>query len=187
MDIKDLLSATLILFSIIDILGNIPVFISLREKGLKIEAEKATIASGVLMILFLFVGEGILALFGVDVNSFAIAGAIVIFLMGLEMILGRHIFKDDNEIESASVFPIAFPLLAGTGTMTTILSLRSEYNYVEIILAILINLVIIYLVIRSSSKLNKILGKQGTNILRKVFGIVLLAIAIKLFKTNIGF
>ncbi len=187
MEIQSLLAVTLILFSIIDIVGNIPIIISLREKGNKIEAEKATIASGILMITFLFVGEGILSLFGVDVKSFAIAGGIIIFLMGLEMVLGREIFKEDKEVSTVSIFPIAFPLIAGAGTLTTILSLRAEYNQLEVALGIIINLIIIYIVIKSSGWIHKKIGVQGSAILRKVFGIVLLAIAIKLLKTNLGF
>lgn len=183
---KEIISVTLILFSIIDVLGNIPIFISLKEKNIEIHPFKAALASGVIMIAFLFVGELLLSLFGVDVGSFALAGAIVIFIIGLEMVLGMEIFKHETvELNSGSVFPVAFPLVAGAGTLTTILSLKAEYQEVNIILGILVNLVILYLVLRFSDWLQKNLGGQGTVILRKVFGIILLAIAIKLFKTNL--
>lgn len=185
MDWKAILSVTLILFSIIDILGNIPIIISLKEKGLKIEAFKATFASAVIMIAFLFIGEGLLGLFGVDVESFAIAGGIVIFIIGLEMVLGVDLFHPtEAETTKASIFPIAFPLIAGAGTLTTILSLRAEFNNIDIVIGILINLVFIYGVIRGSDWLEKNIGSNGTNVLRKVFGIILLAIAIKLIKNN---
>jgi multiple antibiotic resistance protein len=185
MDWKAILSVTLILFSIIDILGNIPIILSLKEKGLKIEAFKATVASAIIMIGFLFIGEHLLGLFGVDINSFAIAGGIVIFIIGLEMILGHDFFNNvEDEAKKASVFPIAFPLIAGAGTLTTILSLKAEFENSSIIAGIVINLVVIYAVIKSSTWLQNNLGRQGTAVLRKVFGIILLAIAIKLIKTN---
>lgn len=182
---KELLSVFLILFSIIDIPGNIPVVISLKEKGNKVEAGKATIASGVLMILFLFVGESILGLFGVDVSSFAIAGGIVLFIIGLEMVLGANFFKESEDLGSASIVPLAFPMIAGAGTLTTILALRAEYETFNILGGIVLNLVVIFLALRSANFIQRLLGKQGTMILRKVFGIILLAIAIKLIKTNL--
>ena len=182
---KDLFSVTLILFSIIDIVGNIPIIIGLKQKGLKIEAAKATIASGLIMILFLFTGESILSLFGVDINSFAVAGGIVIFIIALEMILGIHLMKADEEIKSASVFPIAFPLIAGAGTLTTILSIKAEYYLYNILGGIIINLIIIFFVIRSSDWIQKMIGKNGAEVLRKIFGIILLSISIKLIKSNL--
>jgi len=185
MDIKALISVTLILFSVIDILGNIPIIIDLRERGIKINSGKATIASAMLMITFLFVGEYILKFFNVDINSFALAGAIVIFLLGLEMIMGIHLIKSNTEVQSATVFPIAFPLIAGAGTLTTILTLKAEYTITDIIGGIIINLVIIYIVLKTSTRIQRFLGTNGTEILRKVFGIILLAIAIKLFRANI--
>ncbi len=185
--VKGILSVALILFSIIDIIGNIPIIISMKDRGVIIEAGKATLASGLIMIAFLFLGEGILALFAVDVGSFALAGAIVIFIIGLEMILGVHFFHEaTDEVSKGSIFPLAFLLIAGAGTLTTILSLKAEYVGADIIGGIIINLVIIYLVLRSSGRLQRLLGSQGAAILRKVFGIILLAIAIKLFKTNLG-
>ncbi len=183
---KDILSITLILFSIIDIIGNIPIIISLKKKGLKIEGGKATLAAGIIMILFLFVGEGLLSLFGVDLNSFAVAGGIIIFIIALEMILGIHLMKSDEDINSASVFPLAFPLIAGAGTLTTILSIKAEYHISNIIAGIIINLIIVYAVIRSSDWIQKKIGKNGEEILRKIFGIILLAISIKLIQSNLN-
>ena len=186
MNFTEILSVTLILFSIIDMIGSIPIIISLKEKGYKIEPLKATLASAAIMIPFLFVGEHLLSLFGVDIESFALAGAIVIFIIGIEMILGVEIFKEEeSELQKASVFPLAFPLIAGAGTLTTILTLRAEYDHVNIMIGILVNLIIIFIVIKTSSWLKRKLGTQGANILRKIFGIILLAIAIKLFKENI--
>ncbi|MEM6763909.1 MAG: MarC family protein [Bacteroidota bacterium] len=183
--VKEILSVSLILFSIIDIVGNLPVIISLKEKGHLIEPVKTALASGLIMIIFLFLGESILSLFGVDINSFAIAGAIVIFIIGLEMTLGASFFKESSgEVGSASIFPLAFPLIAGAGTLTTILSLRAEFETLNILVGILINILIIFIVIRLSGWLQKVLGNQGATILKKVFGIILLAIAIKLFKSN---
>lgn len=185
---KEVLSVTLILFSVIDILGNLPVVISLKEQGKKVEPGIATMVAGFLMVLFLFAGESILNLFGVDVQSFAIAGAIVIFIIGLEMILGIHLFKDSGEENAnTSVVPLAFPLIAGAGTLTTILSLKAEFQAVNIGIGIIVNLVIVWVVLRSSSYIQRKIGKGGASILRKVFGIILLAIAIKLFRTNAGF
>jgi multiple antibiotic resistance protein len=185
LNFKEIVSVTLILFSVIDVVGSLPVIIDLRKKTGKIESEKATLASALLMIAFLFVGESILKLFGVDVSSFAVAGALIIFLLGLEMILGRTIFKaDDHGAGAAHIVPIAFPLIAGAGTMTTILSLKAEYATANILVGILINLVLIYVVLKSSQWIENRLGPGGMNILRKVFGIFLLAIAIKLFKNN---
>lgn len=183
---RDILSITLILFSIIDIVGNIPIIISLKKKGLKVEGGKATFAAGIIMIAFLFIGEGLLSLFHVDLNSFAVAGGIIIFIIALEMILGINLMKSDEEINSASVFPLAFPLIAGAGTLTTILSIKAEYNVLNIVIGIIINLVIVYIVIRSSSWIQRKIGKNGEEILRKVFGIILLAISIKLIQSNLS-
>jgi multiple antibiotic resistance protein len=182
-DFKEILSVSLILFSVIDILGAVPVIIDLRKKVGKIESEKATLAAGIIMVAFLFIGESILKLFGVDVESFAVAGAIIIFLIGMEMILGRHIFRPDAETSSTSIIPLAFPLIAGTGTMTTILSLKAQYQTLNILIGVVINLGLVYLVLKTSDWLEKKLGNSGAEILRKVFGIVLLAISIKLFTT----
>ncbi len=185
MTFKAVISITLILFSVIDIIGNIPVIISLKEKGNRIEPGKTTITSGIIMILFLFFGEAVLSLFGVDVGSFAIAGGIVIFIIGLEMVLGANFFKESEDAMSASIVPMAFPFIAGAGTLTTLLALRAEYAVENIIIGIIVNLLIVFLVIKSSDWLQAKLGKGGAAVLRKIFGIILLAISIKLIKTNL--
>ena len=183
-DLKEFISSTMILFAIIDIVGNIPLIVLLREKYKVIESEKASFVSLVIMIVFLFVGEVLLNLLGVDINSFAVAGSIIILFLAAEMILGVKLYKDSNP-KRASIVPIAFPLIAGPGTLTTLISIKSEYNDINIILAIVLNMILVYIVLKSSEKIQKILGSQGINILRKVFGIILLAIGIKLFTTNI--
>ena len=183
-DFKEFISATMILFAIIDIVGNIPLIVLFREKFKVIESEKASIISLLIMIIFLYIGEALLNLLGVDINSFAVAGSIIILFLATEMILGIKLYKDNNP-KTASVVPIAFPLIAGPGTLTTLISIKSEYNEINIILAIIFNMILVYFILKSSEKLQKILGVQGINILRKVFGIILLAIGIKLFTTNI--
>ncbi len=183
---KDSLSVTLILFSVIDILGSIPIIISLRKREGKIHSGRATLISGALMILFLFLGQSILQLFGLDVGSFAVAGAIIMFILSLEMILGVNFFHEEPESTgSGSVVPLAFPLIAGAGTLTTILSIRVVYDNLNILVGILINLLFVYLVLKSTNWLELKLGPSGFNILRRVFGIILLAIAVKIFKDNI--
>jgi multiple antibiotic resistance protein len=182
---KDILSITMILFAVIDIIGSLPVIIETRKRVGFIHAEKATVASLVIMVLFLFLGESILNLIGIDVSSFAIAGSLVIFFLALEMILGIRLYKDDIP-ETASIVPIAFPLIAGTGTMTTLISLQSQYTTENILVGIVVNMIVVYIVLRLVEPLEKLLGKAGISILRKVFGIVLMAIAIKLFRTNAG-
>ena len=183
-DLKEFISSTMILFAIIDIVGNIPLIVLLREKYKVIESEKASFVSLIIMVVFLFVGEILLNLLGVDINSFAVAGSIIILFLAAEMILGVKLYKDSNP-KTASIVPIAFPLIAGPGTLTTLISIKSEYNDINIILAIVLNMILVYIVLKSSEKIQKILGSQGINILRKVFGIILLAIGIKLFTTNI--
>ena len=183
-DIKEFISATMILFAIIDVLGNIPLIVLLREKFKVIESGKATLVSLIIMVTFLYIGEIILQLLGVDINSFAVAGSIIILFLATEMILGIKLYKDNNP-KTASIVPIAFPLIAGPGTLTTLISIKSEFNDLNIILAIIVNMVLVYIVLKSSEKIEKIIGPQGINILRKVFGIILLAIGIKLFTTNI--
>jgi multiple antibiotic resistance protein len=186
LDFKEIVSVTLILFAVIDILGSIPIVIDLRKKTGTVESGKATLVAGFIMILFLYLGESILRLFAVDVESFAIAGAIIIFFLGMEMVMGINFFKSDpEESKSASIVPLAFPLIAGAGTMTTIISLRAAYEELNILAGIVVNLVFVYLVLKSSKWLSKKLGNAGFNILRKVFGIILLSIAIKLLKDNI--
>ena len=183
-DFKEIATASMILFAIIDIIGSIPIIIGLREKVGHIQSEKASIVAAVLMVIFLFIGKEILNLIGIDVNSFAVAGAFIIFFIALEMILGIQLYKDDAP-ETASVVPLAFPLVAGAGTMTSLLSLRSEYEVENIIVAIIINCLFVYLVLKSSGKIGKLLGKQGISLIRKIFGVILLAMAVKLFTTNI--
>ena len=185
-NLKEVFSVTLILFSVIDILGAIPLIIIIRKREGRIYAEKATLISAVLMVVFLFLGQSILQLFGLDVASFALAGAIVIFIVALEMILGITLIKDDPEASgSGSVVPIAFPLIAGAGTLTTILSLRAVYSEVNVLIGILVNLVFVYIVLRLSGWLERVIGKSGFAVLRRVFGVILLAIAVKIFMANI--
>ena len=182
---KEIISVSLILFSVIDIIGNIPIIIELRKKAGHVQSEKATIVSVIIMVLFLLLGESILHLFGLDIGSFAIAGAIVMFLLGMEMILGITLFKEDpNAVNTASIVPLAFPLIAGAGTMTTLISLKAEYKTPNILIGIFINLILVYVVLKTSGWLERKIGNGGFMILRKVFGIILLAISIKLFKTN---
>lgn len=183
-DITEILTASMILFAVIDIVGSIPIIIDLRKKVGHIQSEKASIVAAILMIVFLFVGKKILNLIGIDVNSFAVAGAFIIFFLALEMILGIQLYKDD-EPETAAVVPLAFPLIAGAGTMTSILSLRAEYHPENIVIAIIVNIIFVYIVLKSSGKIEKFLGKQGINVIRKIFGVILLAIAVKLFASNI--
>jgi len=183
---KDIFSVTLILFSVIDILGSLPFIIDIKRKFLNIEAGKITLVSGLLLFAFLFIGEQILALFGVDVQSFAVAGALIMFFLGLEMVLDLKIFRHDTHEEiNSPIVPLAFPLIAGTGSMTTLISLNAEFVRINIIFGILLNLVFVYIVLKSSSFIEKKLGVTGSIILRKFFGTILLAIAIKLMKKNL--
>ncbi len=183
---KEILSSSLILFSVIDILGSIPIIIELRKKNGDIHPGQATLASGIIMIGFFFAGKFILHLLGVDTNSFAMAGALIIFLIGMEMTLGRSIFKSEEiETNTHSIVPLAFPIIAGAGTMTTLISLKSQFEEENIIISIFINLIFIYIVLRSSVWIEKKLGSAGTQILRKIFGVILIAIAIKIFKSRL--
>ena len=183
---KEIFTATMVLFAVIDIIGNIPIVISLRERAGHIHSEKASIIAAAVMVLFLFLGESILKLIGINVNEFAVAGAFILFFIALEMILGVTLFKDDGSTpELASIFPLAFPMLAGPGSLTTLLSLRAEYHIENIIIAIVINVIVIYAVLKTSARLQRCLGNNGIGIIRKVFGVILLAIAVKLFTSNI--
>ncbi len=181
---KDIFTISMILFAVIDIVGSIPIIVDLRSKMGHIQSEKATIVAAVIMIAFLFVGEEILKLIGIDANSFAVAGSFVLFFLALEMILGIQLYKEDNP-STASIVPIAFPLIAGAGTMTTILSLRAVYDKINIIIAILINVILVYGVLKSSGKIERLLGNNGLGVIRKIFGVILLAIAVKLFAANV--
>lgn len=183
LDFKEILTASMVLFAVIDIIGSIPVILSLRQKVGHIQSEKASIVAVIIMITFLFVGEEILKLIGIDVNSFAVAGSLVILFLALEMILGIQLYKEENP-ETASIVPIAFPLIAGAGTMTTLLSIKAEFETINIIIAIVINMIFVYAVLKSSKKIEHFLGKGGISVLRKIFGVILLAIAVKLFASN---
>lgn len=183
---KEIFTAFMVLFAVIDIIGNIPIIIDLRKKVGHIQSEKASIIAGVIMIVFLFLGQSLLSLIGIDVNSFAVAGAFILFFIALEMVLGITIYKDDEgSVITASVFPLAFPLIAGPGSLTTLLSLRAEFHIENIIIAVLANVIVIYIVLKTSSKIEKLIGPNGIQIIRKVFGVILLAIAVKLFAHNI--
>jgi multiple antibiotic resistance protein len=177
----------MVLFAVIDIVGNIPIIIDLRKKVGHIQSGKASIIAGIIMIIFLFLGQSLLSLIGLDVNSFAVAGSFVLFFIALEMILGITLYKDSENAATitATVFPLAFPLIAGPGSLTTLLSLRAEFHIENIIIAVVLNVLFIYIVLKTSSKIERILGVNGIQIIRKVFGVILLAIAVKLFTQNI--
>jgi len=186
LNFKEIFTAFMILFAVIDIIGNIPIIIDLRKKVGHIQSGKASIIAGVIMIIFLFVGKSLLSLIGIDVNSFAVAGAFVIFFIALEMVLGITLYKDDEHSSvTASVFPLAFPLMAGPGTLTTLLSLRAEFAIENIIVAVISNVLVIFIVLKTSAKIEHFIGTNGINIIRKIFGVILLAIAVKLFAHNI--
>ena len=183
---KEIFTATMVLFAVIDVIGNVPIIIDLRSKVGKLQSEKASIIAGVIMIAFLFLGQSILNLIGIDVNSFAVAGSLILFFLALEMILGITLYKEDEtNAVTASVFPLAFPLIAGPGSLTTILSLRAEYSAINIAIAIVLNMIFMYIVLKTSEKIERFIGENGINIIRKVFGVILLAISVKLFTTNI--
>lgn len=184
LDLKEIVTVSTVLFAVIDIVGTIPIVVDLRQKHGHIESEKASIVAGIIMVVFLFVGEEFLSLIGIDVHSFAVAGSFVLFFLALEMILGIRIYRDE-EASSASIVPLAFPLIAGAGTMTTLLSLKAQYHTVNIITAIVLNIFLVYAVLKSSSKIEKLLGQNGLGVIRKTFGVVLLAIAVKLFAANV--
>ena len=187
LNIKEIFTAFMVLFAVIDIVGNIPIIIDLRKKVGHIQSEKASLIAGVIMIVFLFLGQSLLELIGIDVYSFAVAGSFILFFIALEMILGITLYKDDDDSESitATVFPLAFPLIAGPGSLTTLLSLRAEFYIENIIIAVLCNVVVIYVVLKTSPKIERIIGANGIKIIRKIFGVILLAIAVKLFTANI--
>jgi multiple antibiotic resistance protein len=182
--LKELITVSFTLFAIIDIIGSIPILITLQGKIGEIRALRATLISGGLMILFLFIGEPFLNLLGLDVGSFAVGGSIVIFILGLEMVLGLEFFKSEKDVRASTVVPIAFPLIAGSGTLTTIISLKANYTQTTVLLAILINLVVVFVVLKSLRFLERMLGPAGLIAVRKFFGVVLLAIAVKIFATN---
>ncbi|AOR28482.1 multiple antibiotic resistance protein MarC [Formosa sp. Hel1_33_131] len=185
---KEVLTAFMVLFAVIDIVGNIPIIIDLRKKAGHIQSEKASVIAGIIMIIFLFLGDSILNLIGIDVHSFAVAGAFILFFIALEMILGITLYKQEEGTSmNASVFPLAFPLIAGPGSLTTLLSLKSEFHTENIIVAVIVNVVVIFIVLKTSNRIERFIGQNGIDIIRKVFGVVLLAIAVKLFTSNIKF
>jgi multiple antibiotic resistance protein len=183
--LKEIAAAFMVLFAIIDIPGSIPIIIGIKAKSGNVHPWKVTIVSFLIFLAFLFIGSPLLGIFGIDISSFAIAGSFIIFLIAMEMILGIELFKQDSQGDSA-VFPIAFPLIAGAGSLTTILSIKAEYATINIFIALLLNMIIVFLVLRLTSKFEKILGKGGLQLLKKIFGVILLSIAIKLFLTNTG-
>ena len=183
-NLREVATVGMVLFAVIDIVGSIPIIINLRAKHGHIESEKASLVAGLIMIVFLFIGKEFLSLIGIDVHSFAVAGSFVLFFLALEMILGIHLYRDE-EANSASIVPIAFPLIAGAGTMTTLLSLRSQFHTINILIGIILNIILGYIVLKSSGKIEKMLGKNGLGVVRKTFGVVLLAIAVKLFAANV--
>lgn len=180
----ELFTVTFTLFAVIDIIGSIPILISLKEKLGGIREVRATLISGVLMVLFLFIGEAFLSLLGLDVRSFAVGGSIIIFIVGMEMVLGWEFFKSEKDIKAATVVPIAFPLIAGSGTLTTIMSLKANYGETTLLIAILLNLVFVFIVLKSLGAIARLLGPAGLIAIRKFFGVILLAIAVKIFATN---
>ncbi|MFC4233583.1 MarC family protein [Parasediminibacterium paludis] len=184
--INELLTVTFTLFAVIDIVGSIPLLITLREKMGGINSFKATLVSGGLMILFLFFGESFLRILGLDKRSFAVGGSIVIFLIGLEMVLGHEIFKADKDSKAGTVVPIAFPVIAGSGTLTTVMSLKANYDEIVIVIGILLNLIVIYIGLRSLNFIERVLGEAGLLAVRKFFGVILLAISVKIFSSNIS-
>jgi multiple antibiotic resistance protein len=189
-DFKEISTATMVLFAVIDIIGSIPIIIQLRQKAGHIQSEKASIVSLIIMISFLYLGDEILQLIGIDINSFAIAGSFILFFLSLELILGIKLYRDDPDqaanVSSTSIVPLAFPLIAGAGSMTTLVSLRAEYAIQNIIIAIILNIALVYFVLKNTVRIERLIGPIGIAVLRKVFGIILLAIAVKLFRTNLG-
>lgn len=182
----EIMTASLVLFAVIDIVGSIPIILDIKKKSGHVNAEKATIVSLLIMLVFLFVGERIIRLIGIDIYSFAVAGSFVILFLALELILGVEIFKHEQTPKKvASIVPLAFPIIAGAGSMTTLISLRAEFEAVNIVMAILINMVLVFIVLKLTNQIERLLGEVGIAIAKKVFGIILLAIAVKLFSSNI--
>lgn len=186
LNITNVISIFIFLFALIDVLGSVPIFLNFTSRGQKINALQAAVLAFLIMVTFLFVGEGLLKLFSVDVRAFAVAGAIVIFIMSVEMTFGVELFKNDSPSGSATLIPVVFPLLAGPATFTSLLSMRAEYSAVEIIIAVFLNMVFVYFVLSNLERVEKIFGKSGVYVLRKFFGIIIMAIAVKLFASNLG-
>ena len=183
---QQLVSAFIVLFAVIDIIGAIPIILNLKQKGRPVNAPKATLISFALLILFFFGGDAVPKIFQEDIASFAIAGALIIFLMALEMILDIEIFKNQGPIQEATLVPLVFPLLAGAGTFTTLVTLRAEYATINILIALVLNMVWVYFVLKMTDRIERFLGKGGIYIMRKFFGIILIAIAVRLFTANIS-
>lgn len=186
-DIKEIASAFMVLFAVIDILGAIPIIINLKKKGLTIESGRTVILSFIILVAFLFIGEALLALFNVDISSFAVAGALVLLVLAVEMIFGIEVFKNDAPGGSATIIPLVFPLIAGAASFTTLLSLRAEFNILNIIIAVALNMLLVYIVLKKVYYVERLFGKGGVYIMRKFFGIILLAIAVRLFTSNLAF
>ena len=186
LDIQQILSAFIVLFAVIDVLGSTPIFLSLKQQGRPVSAWRATLIALALMLAFFFAGDAMLRLFNVDIESFAVAGSLIIFLMSLEMILDVEIFKNQGPIKEATLVPVVFPLLAGAGSFTTLLSLRAEYAQVNIIIGLLLNMVFVYIVLKATDRVEKIISKAAIYLLRKFFGIILLAISVRLFTANLS-
>ncbi len=183
-NIVNIFSVFMVLFAVIDIIGSIPIIIDMKNKGNQINAFKITLISFLILTLFLFVGEALLGIFGVDIASFAIAGSFILFFLALEMVLNIEIFKNGDSSENSSIVPLAFPIIAGAGSITTLLSLRAVYSEIEIMIALFLNMIVVFIVLKVTKYIEKVIGKSGIAILRKIFGIILLAIAIKLFSKN---
>jgi len=185
-DSLEILSAFIVLFAVIDILGSMPIVVSLQDKGTDIPPFKTSLVAFVILVLFMFLGEALLKLFGVDINSFAVAGAVVLFIIGLEMVCGVEIFKQDSPSGTSALVPLAFPLLAGPGTFTTLLSMRAEFQTINIVIALVLNMVWVYTLLKSSNLVKRLMGSGGIYVIKKFFGIIVLAIAIKLFTSNLA-
>ena len=186
LELKEIVPITITLFAVIDILGSVPVIINLKKRYGQVKSLKTTLISGTMMVVFLFAGDFMLGLIGLDKYAFAVAGSVVIFLIGLEMILGHNIFKPEENYQDISVVPLAFPLIAGAGTLTTLLSMKANYHDVNILIGIFVNLLVVYITLRFIPWLEQKLGDNGVAVMRRMFGIILIAIAIKIFKTNLG-
>ena len=184
-DWREIFTVSMVLFAVIDIVGSVPIIVDLRTKLGHIQSEKASLVAIIIMIAFLFVGEEILKLIGIDANSFAVAGSFVLFFLALEMILGIRLYKDENP-SSASIVPIAFPIIAGSGTLTTVMSMKASFSAYNILAAIFINLIFVYITLRSLNLIERVLGPSGILVVRKFFGVILLAIAVKIFRNNVG-
>lgn len=185
-DFSEIITVTFTLFAVIDILGSLPILISIKKKMGEINAMLATLVSGGLILLFFFMGAPMLQFMGLDIKSFAIAGSIVIFILAIEMVMGLELFKHDSDAKTSTLVPVAFPLIAGSGTLTTVMSLKAAYHFSNILIAIIINLIIVYVTLRSINLVERILGPTGILVIRKFFGVILLAIAVKIFTDNIG-